>query len=68
MLETLLIWLWFISGWVSMAYWWTRKYNLTTHELFMIFFCGFIGPVAFLLGWSSLGTGFEPKVLLKRRK
>ena len=42
---------WYVTGCLSFAYWWTRQYKLTRFEMPVMVLAGFSGPVAFLLGY-----------------
>lgn len=57
--------LWYISGMSSFVFWWTSEYDLTSNEVPLIFFNGFIGPISWILGYILHNKG--TKILFKRR-
>lgn len=43
---------WHQIGKRSFIYWWTKDWDYTTEEKGLAFSLGFLGPIAFLIGWS----------------
>lgn len=62
--------LWTLSGSISFIYWWTKHYDLKVSSMILVILSGFIGPLAFLVGYLVHGDRprWENTVLMKRRK
>ena len=55
---TLAIFTWYTIGYQSFVYWWTKDFDFTKTELPLAIYTGFLGPIAFFMGWCLHG---EPK-------
>jgi hypothetical protein len=47
--------LWYVVGFVSFIYWWTTENDYTTSQIPISICVGFMGPIAFIIGWSIHG-------------
>jgi len=56
---------WFTTGAGSFIFWWTKDHDLRPANLLLAFACGFMGPIAFIAGWSIHGKGTG--ILIKKR-
>ena len=63
----LLIVLWYASGFFSFVYWWTRKHDFSSGEIWLACFIGLIGPFAYPLGWYIHTDDRPSKVIVKKR-
>ena len=57
---------WFLIGFCSFIYWWTKDYNFTTNNIRFAFFASFFGPFSFIAGWTIHGN-FNKIVIKKKR-
>ena len=60
--------LWWVIGSASFIYWWTSELDLTIGAGMGSVGVGFLGPIAFLVGWLIHGKSSSPIVLIKARK
>ena len=62
--------LWWVIGFASFVYWWTKEYDLETQDLFKGALVGIVfGPTAFLVGWFIHGDPIpKGRVWIRRRK
>lgn len=60
---------WWIIGAASFIFWWTKEFDFETEDILMAFGVGFIGPLAFIVGWIIHGSPFNgvSKTILKKR-
>lgn len=61
----LIILLWYLIGFFSFVYWWTRDFDFTTKELYQAMVCGFLGIITWFIGMSIHSKG---ETILKKRK
>jgi hypothetical protein len=45
--------LWWLSGYASIVYWWTRKLDMTLADAFLCISLACAGPPMFLLMWLA---------------
>ena len=55
---------WFLSGFLSFVYWWTKDNDITPATFLLGVFVSTLGPIDFLIGWALHGEQF---VIFKRR-
>ena len=62
--------IWYIIGWISFVYWWTKKYHFKSNDVFFSLFMAIAGPVTFLTGWYIFGDDFfrDDIILFKQRE
>jgi hypothetical protein len=61
--------LWWVAGTASFIYWWTSELDLTVGAGMGSLVVGFLGPVAFFMGWLIHGKSSQSTtVLMKARK
>ena len=60
---------WWGLGVTGFVYWWTKEYDLTLTECFGAFFCGVLGPIAWIVGKGIHGksTGRPPWIVMRKR-
>lgn len=63
----LYIFLWWLSGFLSFCFWWTKDFDLGAEELFVGVVAGIIGPISFILG-AALHSDFKHMVIIRKRK
>lgn len=61
----LYIFLWLVSGAASFIWWWTKDYDLTINEIWLIMLSLIGGPLVFFVGW--LIHGDENEILIRKR-
>lgn len=60
--------LWFCVGVYSHIYWWTKKHDYSTEDIFMSIIGGVVGPFNWLVGWMVCGDHEgRSRVLIRRR-
>jgi len=64
--------IWYLAGVASFIYWWTTDMDFEKGDIPLALVAGFIGPIAFLAGYSIHGRApfqdIESKVLIEKRK
>lgn len=60
---------WWLLGFSTFLYWITKVSNADTKDVVVSFFVGWLGPLAWLIGWLILGDELKlpRKVFFKRR-
>ena len=62
----ILISIYFLSGFCSFVYWWTKDYDFTTADILLALFMSLFGPLIFIVGWTIHGKAFD-KILIKKK-
>lgn len=57
--------IWFVLGYAGFLWLWLQHFDLTTKDAIAGVFFAFLGPIACVMLWLSLG---EHSVLIRRRK
>lgn len=61
------IFIWCFTGVLSIIYWWTQEFDLTSDEIPLLVASSLLGPLSFIVGWFV----FSKKgiiILIKKRK
>lgn len=61
----ILIIIWFLVGFYSFVYWWTKDRNFTTNIVWFAFLVSFFGPFTFIAGWIIHGERFNKGISKK---
>lgn len=65
----ILMFLWWLTGFCSFVYWWTKEQDLHKAEVLLAIYVAVLGPIAFVIGWFiSTPTEASGNVWIKRRK
>lgn len=69
MAEVILLTLWYIAGITGFIYWYTTEFNLKEDDIPMMLMLGFIGPVAWIIGYLLHGRPNKgSSIVIKKRK
>ena len=61
----LILIIWLSIGATGFIYWWTTEHDFTTNEILLMILCGFVGPFAWVIGYSVHGGSI---VFVKKRR
>lgn len=61
--------IWFIIGYKSFVYWWTKDNDYVTSDIPVALIMGIFGPITFIAGWFIHGDPiFTSDRLIKRKR
>ena len=68
-MELFFILAWWTVGVAGFIFWWTSEFDFKTDDLLFLFAFGFLGPLAWVVGFFVHGDEQKkPTVLIKKRK
>ena len=65
LLWVLIVLVWWLLGMRSFIFWWDKQFDFSKKEYGLCFMVGFIGPLAFLVGWHIHGKDIKQGIIFK---